>query len=155
MSILILSSNIYIYILCLFTEAKGSTTTPICQILDGMNSHITIPSSEIIINDKMAVPDNLRPTSDAPMESSRGTLIIQYTPSINKPVKEVELISTENIKTFTVKFYNVDGSVTIKTVRIVFLNSVIYFIGYILMRFYFDQNIFQKRDRLCCKFLMM
>lgn len=107
------------------TEAKGSTTTPICQVLDGMTSHIAIPSSEIIINDEMAVPDNLRPTSDTPMESSTGTLIIQYTPSLNKPVKEVELISTENIKTFTVKFYNVDGSVTIKTVRSIGLSSVI------------------------------
>lgn len=109
----------------MFTEAKGSTTTPICQVLDGMNSHIAIPSSEIIINDKKAVPDNLRSISDTPMESSTGTLIIQYAPSINKPVKEVELISTENIKTFTVKFYNIDGSVTIKTVRNIGLNSFI------------------------------
>ena len=96
----------------------GATTTPICQISNGMDSVATIPSSEIKINDNKADVDDLRPTSDTPLESSEDTVIIEYTPSKTVPVQEVELLSTENIKTYTVKFYNEDGTVTTRKVII-------------------------------------
>ena len=83
-----------------------------------MDSATTIPSDEIKINDKNADVDGLRPTSDTPLESSEDTVIIEYTPSKTVPVQEVELLSTENIKTYTVKFYNEDGTVTTKKVGI-------------------------------------
>jgi hypothetical protein len=43
---------------------------------------------------------------------------------IHWPVKKVMLISTENIKTYTVNFYNVDGSVIKKTVSIYGIDNV-------------------------------
>ena len=95
-----------------------STTTPICQISNGMDSAATIPSSEITINDQATGVDELRPTSDTPFESSEDTIVVQYTPSKTVPIQEVELVSTENIKTYTVKFYNDDGTVTTRKVRI-------------------------------------
>jgi hypothetical protein len=52
------------------------------------------------------------------------TLIIEYSPSMSRPVKKVMLISTENIKTYTVNFYNVDGSVIKKTVSIYGIDNV-------------------------------
>jgi hypothetical protein len=51
----------------------------------------------------MAVVDDLRPTSPKQLQSSEGTLIIEYTPSIARPMKEIELISTENIKPYKVR----------------------------------------------------
>jgi hypothetical protein len=39
------------------------TTTPSCTITDGMDSNTIIASSEINVSDKMAVVDDLRPTS--------------------------------------------------------------------------------------------
>jgi hypothetical protein len=45
-------------------------------------------------------------------------------PSMSRPVKKVMLISTENIKTYTVNFYNVDGSVIKKTVSIYGIDNV-------------------------------
>ena len=99
-----------------FSIEALSTTTPICQISNGMDSATTIPTDEITINDKTVDVDDLRPTSDTPLESSEGTVIIEYTPSKTVPVQEVELVSTENIKTYTVKFYNEDGTVTTKKV---------------------------------------
>jgi hypothetical protein len=42
---------------------------------------------------------------------------IEYTPSIARPMKEIELVSTENIKSYKVTFYNKDSTVTTKTVR--------------------------------------
>jgi hypothetical protein len=53
----------------------------------------------------MAVVDDLRPTSPKQLQSSEGTLIIEYTPSIARPMKEIELVSTENIKSYKVTFY--------------------------------------------------
>jgi hypothetical protein len=82
-----------------------------------MDSNTIIPSSEINVSDKMAVVDDLRPTSPKQLQSSEGTLIIEYTPSIARPMKEIELVSTENIKSYKVTFYNKDGTVTTKTVR--------------------------------------
>jgi hypothetical protein len=41
---------------------------------------------------------NLRPESPTPLQSSDGTLIIEYSPSTARPMKEIELVSTENIK---------------------------------------------------------
>jgi hypothetical protein len=43
---------------------------------------------------------------------------------MSRPVKKVMLISTENIKTYTVNFYNVDGSVIKKTVSIYGIDNV-------------------------------
>ena len=94
-----------------------TSTTPVCTITDGMDSNTIIPSSEINVSDKMAVVDDLRPTSPKQLQSSEGTLIIEYTPSIARPMKEIELVSTENIKSYKVTFYNKDGTVTTKTVR--------------------------------------
>jgi hypothetical protein len=37
------------------------------------------------MSDKMAVVDDLRPTSPKQLQSSEGTLIIEYTPSIARP----------------------------------------------------------------------
>jgi hypothetical protein len=50
-------------------------------------------------------------TSPKQLQSSEGTLIIEYTPSIARPMKEIELVSTENIKSYKVTFYNKDGTV--------------------------------------------
>jgi hypothetical protein len=45
----------------------------------------------------------LRPNSATPFESLKPTLIIEYSPSMSRPVKKVMLISTENIKTLCLK----------------------------------------------------
>jgi hypothetical protein len=50
-----------------------TTTTPVCTITDGMDSNTIIPSSEINVSDKMAVVDDLRPTSPKQLQSSEGT----------------------------------------------------------------------------------
>ena len=92
------------------------TTTPFCTITDGMDSNTIIASSEINVSDKMAVVDDLRPQSSTPLQSSDGQLIVEYNPSVTRPIKAVELVSTENIKTYNVTFYNVDGTVTTKKV---------------------------------------
>jgi len=92
------------------------TTMPFCTMTDGMDSNTIIPSSEINVSDKMAVVDDLRPQSSTPLQSSDGQLIIEYNPSVTRPIKAVELVSTENIKTYNVTFYNVDGTVTTKKV---------------------------------------
>jgi hypothetical protein len=52
---------------------------------------------EINVSDKMAVVDDLRPTSPKQLQSSEGTLIIEYTPSIARPMKEIELVSISNV----------------------------------------------------------
>jgi 2-C-methyl-D-erythritol 4-phosphate cytidylyltransferase len=36
--------------------------------------------------------NDLRPTSPKQLQSSKGTLIIEYTPSIARPMKEIELV---------------------------------------------------------------
>jgi hypothetical protein len=56
--------------------------------IDGVYSisNTIIPSSEINVSDKMAVVDDLRPTSPKQLQSSEGTLIIEYTPSIARPM---------------------------------------------------------------------
>lgn len=92
------------------------TTMPFCTMTDGMDSKTIIPSSEINVSDKMAVVDDLRPQSSTPLQSSDGQLIIEYNPTVTRPIKAVELVSTENIKTYNVTFYNVDGTVTTKKV---------------------------------------
>ena len=92
------------------------TTTPFCTITDGMDSNTIIASSEINVSDKMAVVDDLRPQSSTPLQSSDGQLIVEYNPSVTRPIQAVELVSTENIKTYNVTFYNVDGTVTTKKV---------------------------------------
>lgn len=89
-----------------------------------MQSASTIPSTEINVNDKNANAEYLRPNSATPFESLKSTLIIEYSPSMSRPVKKVMLISTENIKTYTVNFYNVDGSVIKKTVSIYGIDNV-------------------------------
>jgi hypothetical protein len=43
-------------------------------------------------------------------------LIVEYNPSVTRPIQAVELVSTENIKTYNVTFYNIDGTVTTKKV---------------------------------------
>ena len=92
------------------------TTTPSCTITDGMDSNTIIASSEINVSDKMAVVDDLRPQSSTPLQSSDGQLIVEYNPSVTRPIQAVELVSTENIKTYNVTFYNIDGTVTTKKV---------------------------------------
>ncbi len=104
------------YILVLFI-GTASSTTPLCTVTDGMASNTIIPSSEINVSDKTVAVENLRPESPTPLQSSDGTLIIEYSPSTARPMKEIELVSTENIKSYKVTFYNKDGSVTTKTVR--------------------------------------
>ena len=103
---------------CSLKESKAteSTTTPICEIVNGMNSDVTIPSKEIYVSDNMAKVHNLRPTSKVPFISSQETLVIEYTPSNMKPVEDVELINTENIKTYTVTFFYDDGTETTRKV---------------------------------------
>ena len=81
-----------------------------------MSSPSTIPSSEIKVNDNTAVIENLRPNAATPLTSTQPTLVIEYTPSSPKPVQTVKLISTDNIKTYTVTFFNADQTVTKKTV---------------------------------------
>lgn len=102
----------------------GPTTTPICDVSEGMQSASTIPSTEINVNDNNANAEYLRPNSATPFESLKPTLIIEYSPSMSRPVKKVMLISTENIKTYTVNFYNADGSVIKKIVSIYGINNV-------------------------------
>jgi hypothetical protein len=46
------------------------------MVTDGMDSNAIIPSSEINVSDKMAVVDDLRPTSPKQLQSSEGTLFI-------------------------------------------------------------------------------
>lgn len=82
-------------------------------------SPTTIPSSEIKVNDDMAKIDNLRPGGLIPMMSSKPTLVIQYTPSIAKSVQRVELVSTENIVSYTVTFFNADGTTIKRTVSMI------------------------------------
>jgi len=105
-----------LYILVLFIVTEASTT-PVCTVTDGMASNTIIPSSEINVSDKTVAVDNLRPESPTPLQSSDGTLIIEYSPSTARKMKEIELVSTENIKSYKVTFYNKDGTVTTKTVR--------------------------------------
>jgi hypothetical protein len=76
----------------------ASSTTPLCTVTDGMASNTIIPSNEINVSDKTVAVDNLRPESPTPLQSSDGTLIIEYSPSTARPMKEIELVSTENIK---------------------------------------------------------
>jgi hypothetical protein len=102
----------------------ASSTTPLCTVTDGMASNMIIPSSEINVSDKTVAVDNLRPESPTPLQSSYGTLIIEYSPSTARPMKEIELVSTDNIKSYKVTFYNKDGSVTTKTVRTIRMNIV-------------------------------
>jgi hypothetical protein len=97
----------------------ASSTTPLCTVTDGMASNTIIPSNEINVSDKTVAVDNLRPESPTPLQSSDGTLIIEYSPSTARPMKEIELVSTENIKSYKVTFYNKDGSVTTKTSGVV------------------------------------
>ena len=103
------------YILVLFIGTEASTT-PLCTVTDGMASNRIIPSSEINVSDKTVAVDNLRPEFPTPLQSSDGTLIIEYSPSTARPMKEIELVSTENIKSYNVTFYNKDRTVTTKTV---------------------------------------
>lgn len=100
-----------------------STTTPVCQVSDGMESVTTIPSSEISINDAQGDVDYLRPNSQSPLESSVEKLIIEYTPSKIIPVEEVELTSSDNIKSYTVIFYNDDGTVITREVISILFNK--------------------------------
>ena len=81
-----------------------------------MSSPTTIPSSEIKVNDNMAIVDNLRPNAVTPMMSYSSNVVIDYTPSSPKPVQRVKLVSTSNIKTYNVTFYNADRTVTTKRV---------------------------------------
>jgi hypothetical protein len=85
-------------------------TTPLCTVTDGMASNTIIPSSEINVSDKTVAVENLRPESPTPLQSSDGTLIIEYSPSSARPMKEIELVSIENIKSYKVTFYNKDGT---------------------------------------------
>lgn len=89
-----------------------------CTITNGMDSETTIPSSEISVSDRNAVVDDLRSSSSTPLESSEATLTIKYSPSEERPVKEVKLVSTENIKQYRVTYYNSDGTVITKVVSI-------------------------------------
>ena len=89
----------------------ATTTTPMCEMSEGMTSPKTIQSSEIKINDQMADIELLRPNSASPMQSSKPTLVIEYTPTVAKPIALVKLVSTENIKTYNVTFTNEDGTV--------------------------------------------
>jgi hypothetical protein len=57
-----------------------------------MASNTIIPSSEINVSDKTVAVDNLRPESPTPLQSSDGTLIIEYSPSTARPMKEIELV---------------------------------------------------------------
>ena len=83
-----------------------------------MESPAAIPSNELTVNGKSEDVEKLRPTSDTPLESTATELIIEYTPKDQIPVKEVKLVSTDNIKSYTVKFFNADGSVTERKVEI-------------------------------------
>ncbi|XP_076089929.1 uncharacterized protein LOC143061956 [Mytilus galloprovincialis] len=100
------------------SSAKIETTTPICEETDGMGSITTIPSTEITSNDKKADIENLRPSSKTPFKSSEGQLVIEYMPSKTRPIANVELVSTDNIKTYTVQFFNADGTVTTRKVKV-------------------------------------
>ncbi|CAC5411567.1 unnamed protein product [Mytilus coruscus] len=93
-----------------------ATTTPICEETDGMNSITTIPSTEITTNDKTAEIENLRPSSKTPFKSSEDKLVIEYVPTKTRPIANVELVSTDNVKTYTVQFFNEDGTVTTRKV---------------------------------------
>lgn len=92
------------------------STTPVCEITDGMESPTFIPSSEISVSDSTGKVEDLRPTSETPFVSSASTLSVVYTPTEERPIKEVKLVSTDNIKSFTVKFTAPDGTVTQKQV---------------------------------------
>ncbi|CAG2184395.1 unnamed protein product [Mytilus edulis] len=92
------------------------TTTPICTKTEGMTSSEIIPSREIKVNNQSINIENLRPNAIIPFSSYESSVTIEYTPQGAKPVNEVKLKSTDNIKTFNVKFYNADGSVVSKTV---------------------------------------
>lgn len=96
----------------------ASTTTPVCQITDGMDSPTTIPSSELSVSDTTGDIEKLRPSSVVAFESSVPTLVIEYQPTEEKPIKEVKLVSADNIKTYTVKFFNADETVTTRQVGI-------------------------------------
>lgn len=85
-----------------------------------MGSITTIPSTEITSNDKKADIENLRPSSKTPFKSSEGQLVIEYMPSKTRPIANVELVSTDNIKTYTVQFFNADGTVTTRKVCITY-----------------------------------
>jgi hypothetical protein len=67
-------------------------------------NYIYIYIIEVNVSDKMAVVDDLRPTSPKQLQSSEGTLIIEYTPSIARPMKEIELTSTGIFSTISVFF---------------------------------------------------
>ncbi|CAC5411568.1 unnamed protein product [Mytilus coruscus] len=95
-----------------------ATTTPICEETDGMNSITTIPSTEITTNDKTAEIENLRPSSKTPFKSSEDKLVIEYVPTKTRPIANVELVSTDNVKTYTVQFFNEDGTVTTRKVNV-------------------------------------
>ena len=83
-----------------------------------MSSPSTIPLSELRVNDNMAIIDNLRPNAGTAMTSSYPTVIIEYTPKIPVSVQAVNLLSPENIKTYTVTFYNTNGIIINATVSI-------------------------------------
>ena len=100
------------------------TTTPICEETDGMDSITTIPSTEITTNDKKGEIENLRPSSKTPFKSSEEKLVIEYVPSKTRPIANVELVSTDNVKTYTVQFFNADGTVTTRKVSMTPTKSI-------------------------------
>jgi hypothetical protein len=81
-----------------------------------MDSITTIPSTEITTNDKKGEIENLRPSSKTPFKSSEEKLVIEYVPTKTRPIANVELVSTDNVKTYTVQFFNADGTVTTRKV---------------------------------------
>ncbi|XP_063425326.1 venom prothrombin activator pseutarin-C non-catalytic subunit-like [Mytilus trossulus] len=83
-----------------------------------MDSITTIPSTEITTNDKKGEIENLRPSSKTPFKSSEEKLVIEYVPTKTRPIANVELVSTDNVKTYTVQFFNADGTVTTKKVKV-------------------------------------
>lgn len=82
-----------------------------------MRSTKTIPSSEIIVSDGKAKKDNLRPGTEVAMTSSDRVLLITYTPTNEKPVTKVKIVSAENIEKYTVRFFNADGDIVNRYVR--------------------------------------
>ena len=81
-----------------------------------MDSITTIPSTEITTNDKKGEIENLRPSSKTPFKSSEEKLVIEYVPTKTRPIANVELVSTDNVKNYTVQFFNANGTVTTKKV---------------------------------------
>lgn len=78
------------------------------------------------MNDKSAVIENLRPNSAQPMTTSQTPLIIEYIPSVSKPIDEVKLQNPNNIRRYNVNFYNADGSVIKRTVSLHHKNGCVH-----------------------------